>query len=189
MSARDYSRTQPEHLRARRSLRYAIGLLARVEAFLHDLPDRQCPQQLLEDIRLFHHTTQSDIAGGRVVGLPGERIELPKGCFCKGGLVGGDPQQTFAARPSPPHFQEYQLNDSIIVHGPQGCGKTRNKVALARHFGLANTLDDQDPHALPTGIRCNTLILTSVDLAGVRDVAGIRVVPYAQAAAAAGIRS
>lgn len=158
----------PEHRKSRKSLRYAIGLFARVEAFLHNLPDRQCPQQLLEDIRLFHHTTQSDIASGRLTAGPGDVIDIPPGT---------EP------------YLENRLNDSIIVHGPRACGKTRNKDALARHFGLANILDDQDPNELPSGIRCNTLILTNVDLAGRREISGIRVIPYAQAAAAAAIRS
>lgn len=31
------------------------------------------------------------------------------------------------------------MNRSVIVHGPQGCGKTRNAVALARHFRSSTT--------------------------------------------------
>lgn len=81
------------------------------------------------------------------------------------------------------------MNRSIIVHGPQACGKTRNAVAIARHYGLSTILDDQDPHALPPGISMGTLVLTNVDLAGQHHIGLIRCIPYAQAAAASGVDS
>lgn len=31
---------------------------------------------------------------------------------------------------------------SVIIYGPQGCGKTRNAEALAKHFGLNHIIDD-----------------------------------------------
>ena len=31
---------------------------------------------------------------------------------------------------------------SVITYGPQGCGKTRNAQALAKHFGLNHIIDD-----------------------------------------------
>jgi hypothetical protein len=48
---------------------------------------------------------------------------------------------------------------SVIVYGPQGCGKTRNAEKIRSHFGLKYILDgftpgDQAP-------REDTLILTS----------------------------
>lgn len=47
---------------------------------------------------------------------------------------------------------------SIVVYGPQGCGKTRNKAALAAHFGLSNIIDDWSPgDTLPE----DTLALTN----------------------------
>lgn len=177
----------PAHHKARRSLRYAIGLFARVEAFLHNLPDRQCPQQLLEDIRLFHHTTQADISAGRLAVLPGDFVDLPACETTHGGLAGGPTGLDAAVQIPSYKSQEKRLNDSIIVHGPMACGKTRNSFALARHFGLSNILDDQDPTALPQGVGADTLILTNVDITGQRQVSGIRCIPYAQAAAAAGI--
>mgnify|MGYP003575130785 CR=1 FL=1 len=79
------------------------------------------------------------------------------------------------------------MRNSIIVHGPSGCGKTLNRVAIARHFGLAHILDDQDPHALPPGIHTSTLLLTSVDLTGTREHAGCDVMTYQAAATAAGV--
>lgn len=34
------------------------------------------------------------------------------------------------------------MNQSVIVYGPQGCGKTTNAHALAKHFGLHKIVDD-----------------------------------------------
>ncbi len=33
------------------------------------------------------------------------------------------------------------MNKSIIVYGPQGCGKTRNAARIAKHFGLVKIID------------------------------------------------
>ncbi len=30
----------------------------------------------------------------------------------------------------------------VIIHGPQGCGKSRHSHALASHFGLERTYDE-----------------------------------------------
>ena len=42
---------------------------------------------------------------------------------------------------------------TIVVFGPQGCGKTRNAEALAAHFGLRFIVDDWSPkhHCLVRG--------------------------------------
>lgn len=79
------------------------------------------------------------------------------------------------------------MHQSIIVHGPPGCGKTFNAVTIARHFGLCRIFDNQDPHALPPDISTNTLILTRVNLRGRAEVSGCRVLHYADAAAQAGV--
>jgi len=34
------------------------------------------------------------------------------------------------------------MNKSVIVYGPQGCGKTLNARRIAKHFGLARIEDD-----------------------------------------------
>ena len=34
---------------------------------------------------------------------------------------------------------------SIVVYGPQGCGKTRHAKAIAEAFGLTTIVDDWDP--------------------------------------------
>ncbi|MGH8032253.1 MAG: hypothetical protein ACREO8_07795 [Luteimonas sp.] len=36
------------------------------------------------------------------------------------------------------------MNRSVIVFGPQGCGKTTEAERLATHFGLSNVIDDAD---------------------------------------------
>ncbi|WP_018991266.1 P-loop NTPase family protein [Aromatoleum toluclasticum] len=33
---------------------------------------------------------------------------------------------------------------SIIIHGPQGCGKSRNAEALRRHFKMERVVDDAE---------------------------------------------
>ncbi len=49
---------------------------------------------------------------------------------------------------------------TIIVHGPQGCGKTRNAAAIAAHFGCTQIVDEWDGCApLPAG----TLALTNIE--------------------------
>ena len=48
---------------------------------------------------------------------------------------------------------------SKVIYGPQGCGKTTHKAALAAHFGLSHVMDDWNPtDPLPE----NTLALTNV---------------------------
>ena len=52
----------------------------------------------------------------------------------------------------------------VIVYGPQGCGKTRNAQAIAKHLGLTNIIDEWCPgYELPA----DTLALTDC-----RDVEG-----------------
>lgn len=35
---------------------------------------------------------------------------------------------------------------SVIIYGPPKCGKTRNRVRLARRFGLTKIIDGWDEH-------------------------------------------
>jgi len=37
------------------------------------------------------------------------------------------------------------MNKSVIVYGPQGCGKTRHAERIRKHFGLDSIVDDFDP--------------------------------------------
>lgn len=56
---------------------------------------------------------------------------------------------------------------SIIIHGPQGCGKSRHAEALARHFGCTHIIDqaaDPYPRTKLAAVRFklgNTLFLTN----------------------------
>ncbi|MDP3228486.1 MAG: hypothetical protein Q8N13_10995 [Acidovorax sp.] len=50
------------------------------------------------------------------------------------------------------------VHPSVIVHGPQGCGKTLHGDRLARHFGLRAVVEADDlTHDLP---KAGALILT-----------------------------
>lgn len=46
---------------------------------------------------------------------------------------------------------------TIIVHGPPGCGKTRNKERLRQHFGATRVVDEWDGK---TPLRPGDLALT-----------------------------
>ncbi|KJK03591.1 hypothetical protein UB43_03595 [Pseudomonas sp. 21] len=69
---------------------------------------------------------------------------------------------------------------SVLVHGPQMCGKTRNRDAIAAAYGLANILDDWQPgQRVP---QADTLILTNAPRSQFdRLPTSIAVVPYHKA--------
>lgn len=48
---------------------------------------------------------------------------------------------------------------SVLVHGPQGCGKTSNAPAIAQVLGLSNIQDNWEPGAAVALL--DTLVLTS----------------------------
>lgn len=52
---------------------------------------------------------------------------------------------------------------SVIVHGPQGCGKTRNGQAMAQHFGLDRVIEAEEgvKGIRAAGIGTGALILTN----------------------------
>lgn len=52
---------------------------------------------------------------------------------------------------------------SVIVYGPQGCGKTRNKQILLDHFGLSKVKDDFAPG---DKLEPDTLYLTHLECIG-----------------------
>lgn len=37
--------------------------------------------------------------------------------------------------------QETNMQKPIVIHGPQGCGKTQHAAALASHFGASRLVD------------------------------------------------
>ena len=81
---------------------------------------------------------------------------------------------------------------SIIVHGPAGCGKTRNAAALSRHFDLPKVLDTGRDgvrlNKLPHIAFANTLVLTndSPELLPPAHRSLFTLIPYDEAARAAG---
>jgi len=51
------------------------------------------------------------------------------------------------------------VHPSVVVHGPQGCGKTQHGDSLARHFGLRTVVEaDSLQRDLP---KAGALILTN----------------------------
>lgn len=55
-----------------------------------------------------------------------------------------------------------QESTSVIVHGPQGCGKTRNAEQLRTHFGLTEIIELEDFAGVFIPDR-GALVLTSAD--------------------------
>jgi hypothetical protein len=51
---------------------------------------------------------------------------------------------------------------SVVVFGPQGCGKSRYAGAFREHFGLTEVVDDWSPG--DDAPRTGALILTNADL-------------------------
>jgi len=52
------------------------------------------------------------------------------------------------------------MNKSVVIYGPQGCGKTTNSVALAKFFGVNRIVDGG---LVPAPAKCgmDTLYLTN----------------------------
>lgn len=48
---------------------------------------------------------------------------------------------------------------SVIVVGPQGCGKSRNAEVIRKHYGLGKVVDG---FSTPLTVQPNTLYLTNV---------------------------
>lgn len=48
----------------------------------------------------------------------------------------------------------------VVIYGPEGCGKSRNAAALARHYGKSVIVDDWQPHA-GNRVPANALVLTN----------------------------
>ncbi|HYW57707.1 MAG TPA: hypothetical protein VE934_12145 [Polaromonas sp.] len=63
-----------------------------------------------------------------------------------------------------PPAKKRSTHKSVIIHGPQGSGKTRHAQQLADHFGLDRVIEaEEGPHQLRSAaIGTGALILTNV---------------------------
>ena len=67
---------------------------------------------------------------------------------------------------------------SVILHGPQGCGKSTIAASLARRLGLATVMHEWDGVApLPR----NALVLTSCPVTPATTPAGVASMPFVDA--------
>lgn len=79
---------------------------------------------------------------------------------------------------------------SVVIYGPQGCGKTLHGPELARHYRLREILDDGldlSAHKRD-GLPAQDHLVLLVERPR-RVPAGVRVVPFDQAMREAGIRN
>lgn len=77
----------------------------------------------------------------------------------------------------------------IVVYGPQACGKTRNKKAIAKAYGCRNIVDEALDLKLAGSVDpfFKTLFLT-VDRPQRLDDAKFDLVPFAEAMRTAGLQ-
>lgn len=69
-------------------------------------------------------------------------------------------------------------DEPVIIYGPQGCGKTRNSAALAKHFGKVFILD-YDSAIRPDAYPADAIVFTNTELPGA--------IPFDDAMRAAGL--
>lgn len=67
------------------------------------------------------------------------------------------------------------LEKTVIVTGPQGCGKTMASAKLLGHFGCSRVQDDWTPRK---PLVAGALHLTNDDLRAFEPPTGVRVVPF-----------
>lgn len=70
------------------------------------------------------------------------------------------------------------MKHSLIICGPQGCGKTRNKEALRKFFGLKHVIDGWHPSQ--PAPKLDVLMLTLDDFHGL-EKKGVRVMTFFEA--------
>ena len=63
----------------------------------------------------------------------------------------------------------------VIIYGPQGCGKTRNKEALRKAVGCDEVVDDWEPG---DPVERNTLYLTWHPRPSAPGAKRVRVMPF-----------
>jgi MoxR-like ATPase len=81
------------------------------------------------------------------------------------------------------------MSNTVVIHGPQGCGKTRNAQALAAHFGCSRIVDDWNGQSK---IEEGSLVLINSMVFRIKASAlpvGRRFVPFSKAMAEAGLVS
>lgn len=80
------------------------------------------------------------------------------------------------------------MSNTVVIHGPQGCGKTRNAQALAAHFGCTRIIDDWNGR---DRVEEGSLVLTNIDAFDMKALlpVGRRFVPFSKAMAEAGLVS
>lgn len=66
----------------------------------------------------------------------------------------------------------------IIIHGPQGCGKSHGAEALAAYFDCSAIIDDWNGR---TPIPANALVLTSLEEIPVKSLSDVRVMSFDEA--------
>jgi shikimate kinase len=71
---------------------------------------------------------------------------------------------------------------SIILYGPQGCGKTRNSSRIARAYGLTVIVDEAGEAAMPFRSNVGVLYITgNEDFAKRKMARGWNIVHYSEA--------
>lgn len=72
-------------------------------------------------------------------------------------------------------------NAAVVIYGPQGCGKSQNAAALAKHYGKSIVYDyDEAPSTRRMqSLPAEALVLTNVEVRGA--------IPFATAMRAAGL--
>lgn len=77
------------------------------------------------------------------------------------------------------------MSATVVIHGPQGCGKTRNAQALAAHFGCARIVDGWNGR---DKVEAGALVLTNADRWKASALpAACRIVPFVKAMREAGV--
>lgn len=56
-------------------------------------------------------------------------------------------------------------DEAVMIHGPQGCGKTRHAAALAKHYGKVFVLD-YDSRIQPESYPADAIVFANVELPG-----------------------
>jgi MoxR-like ATPase len=77
--------------------------------------------------------------------------------------------------------------ESVVVFGPQGCGKTLHAEALRRHFGLVEVWDAGEDYGKPVEPRGVLVLCTDPAFLPLTARRTLRRVSFHQAAAEAGI--